>query len=184
MLFTHENLRLANIKRMIFIDADLSEVSSLLLDFINPNEAIVLRSQDLGSQARTNWFRNFFDPYSNIFSVDFSGDIGIPSLPTVARGQFVLGENWNYVNTKKRVSRSLLDLLDYAKVGGHVFLSTRGSLNTQLKQRCAKVASILPEHAEIGIWVCEDLEPRSIPESLLQLAWNASFGGHYFRCFT
>jgi molecular chaperone HtpG len=183
MLFTHENLRLAKVNTVMFIDADLSESNSALLDFIGKDEALVLRFQDGGLQAWTNWFRAFFDTYSQIIPSYNHREIGIPFFVTVARGQFVLGENWTYVNTKKRVARHLLDALDYAKVGDHVFLSTRDGMGIQLQQRCAKVAAILPRNAEIGLWVLKESEPLNMETSLLQIAWNASFGGQYFKCF-
>lgn len=184
MLLTHENLRVAGINRLLFVNADLSESQSNILNFVSEGEALVLRSQNGGLQDWTNWFRAFFDPYSNTFSEASLNDIGIPVLPTIARGGFVTSENWNNVNSKRRVSRHLLDLLDYSKVGAHVFLSTRGNMNVEMRKHCTKMAAVLPENAEIGIWVCEDLQPRDVKEPLLQTAWNASFGGQYFRCYS
>lgn len=181
MLFTRDNIIRAGIRKLLFVDSDLSTTTTDLRSVIGADEALVLRFKEDGAQARASWFRAFFTPFSKGAHSYYQRDVGIPLILEAARGQFMRQANWDHINSKKRVARYILDSVDFGKIGHHVFISLGPpELVNLIESRCTELATILPDDAEIGIWILQEMESPGLEESILEKMWRSSFGSQYF----
>jgi hypothetical protein len=181
MLLSVGNLRRSGVTKLIFVDCDLSEVTSSIKDLLREDEVLVLRAQEGGAQAYTSWFRAYFsaEPY-NVHSY-YNSEVGIPYLKCVARGISMTEENWLYINAKRRVARYILNRVENRIVDNRVFAYIGSSTGAdRIQQRCDDIVRVLPEDAEVGIMSIEKWDEANSEDSLIEKVWRTEFGDQYF----
>jgi molecular chaperone HtpG len=182
MILSVENMRRSGIKKLVFIDCDLSNVKIDIIQLLRKDEAFVLREQGEGAQAYTSWFRAFFAAESRSSHSYYNREVGIPYVRSEARVIFLLGESWGYINSKKRVSRYILDQVENRLVEERVLAySGPAGIIDQLQLRCTALIQVLPESAEVGVWLIDSYDKVDIEESVMEKVWRNTFGGQYFK---
>jgi hypothetical protein len=172
-----------NVQTLFFLSLDADRVPEKFQAHLNPGEACILRTEaGAGSKASLAWFRAIFSPNGSQ-SYSYSRDVGAPLIDPISQSAVMSKLRWEQATKGKKVSRYIVEALDFeVREKGRVY-ATNDLGNSLVKERLDELISVLPDDAELAMWVIEKPEVVVKDTSLYTDEWLKRFKSYCLKSF-